>query len=89
MDDEPGPKRLKRSADAAEAPTQRRFKSRKAKYGKIIDSTVTRGLKNYGILDIDNEPSDEDSEVEREISGNVYRVPELSIKLDFIDRINV
>lgn len=48
---------------------------------------MKRGHRNNGLIEIEEEPSEDESEIEKEMSGVVYKVPEHGIKLDFIDRI--
>lgn len=78
---------LRKSASAQPEEEQRVFKTRRPKQPTIIETGLKRGIRNHGLIEIDEETSEEDSEVEREISGVIYRVPERGIKLDFIDRI--
>ena len=67
--------------------TGRPYKIRRPKNALIIDMGIRRGFKNNGLIEIENDASDDDSANEREKSGVIYRVPELGIKLDFIDRV--
>ena len=60
---------------------------RKPKQSAVVEIALRRGFKNNGLIDIEEELSEEESEIEKEISGVVYKVPERGIKLDFIDRI--
>lgn len=53
----------------------------------MVEMGLRRGFKNNGLVDIDLESDEGESEVEKEMAGVIYRVPELGIKLDFIDRI--
>ena len=50
---------------------------------------LRRGHKNDGLIEIENEPEEEDSTEFEEItvSGVIYRLPERGIKLDFLDKI--
>ncbi|KAL9104979.1 MAG: hypothetical protein Q9163_000151 [Psora crenata] len=65
----------------------RTFRTRRPKKALVIDIGLRRGFRNNGIIEIAEEDSEEESEIEKEMSGVVYRVPEKGIKLDFIDRI--
>ena len=65
----------------------RTFRMRRPKKAKVIDIGLRRGFRNNGMIEIEEEHSEEESEIEKEMSGVVYRVPEKGIKLDFIDRI--
>lgn len=62
---------------------------RKIKGSSVIKQAVTRGLKNNGHIEIENEPTDDEEELgffEQREYGRVYKVPEHGIKLDFISR---
>lgn len=63
------------------------YKVRRPKHVRIVDTSLRRGFVNNGLIEIENEPSDDDDEIEKEENGVIYRVPERGIKLDFIDRI--
>lgn len=67
--------------------TGRTIKVRRPKNARIIDTALRRGFRNNGLIEIENDPSDEDSGLEEEVSGVIYRVPEKGIKLDFIDQV--
>ncbi len=62
-------------------------KVRRPKNAKIVDTALRRGFVNNGLIEIENEPSDDEDFHEREQLGIVYRLPERGIKLDFIDRV--
>ena len=66
---------------------QRTFRTRRPKNASIVQTAVARGQRNNGLIEIEEEQSEEESEIEREMSGVIYKVPEHGIKLDFIDRI--
>lgn len=66
---------------------QRTFRTRRPKNATIVQTVMRRGHRNNGLIEIEEEPSEEESEIEREMSGVIYRVPEHGIKLDFVDRI--
>ena len=66
--------------------SKRKYKIRYPKVYNIVDTALRRGLKNNGLIEVENEPSDEDQNMTN-ISGQVYRVHEKGIKLDFIDRV--
>ena len=55
----------------------------------MVEMGLRRGFKNNGLVEVDLESDDGESEVEKEMAGVIYRVPELGIKLDFIDRIRL
>ncbi|KAG8531580.1 uncharacterized protein KY384_003210 [Bacidia gigantensis] len=65
----------------------RTFRTRKPKTARLVGTGLRRGFTNNGLIEIEEEQSEEESEIEREMSGVVYKVPERGIKLDFIDRI--
>ncbi|KAH9210761.1 hypothetical protein DL95DRAFT_465518 [Leptodontidium sp. 2 PMI_412] len=63
---------------------------RKIKGASVIKPAVTRGLKNNGHIEIENDPSEDEEEqgfYELREFGHVYKLPEISIKLDFISRV--
>lgn len=64
-------------------------KVRRPKNARIVDTALRRGFKNNGLIEILNDPSDEEDETEREEMGIVYRLPEKGVKLDFIDRVKL
>lgn len=67
--------------------SNRTFRTRRPKKAKVIEIGLRRGFKNNGLIEIEEERSEEESEIEKEMSGVVYRVPEKGIKLDFIDQV--
>ena len=66
--------------------TGRMHKLRRPKNAKIVDAGLRRGFHNNGVIEIENDPSDEDEIVDMKESV-IYRLTEKSIKLDFIDRV--
>ena len=66
--------------------SRRKYKIRHPKVYTIVDFALRRGLKNNGLIEIENDPSDDDK-FTKNMSGQIYRVHEKGIKLDFIDRI--
>ena len=76
-----------RKAASTQLENQRTFRTRKPKQATVVQMGLRRGFRNNGLIEIDEEKSDEDSEVEKEMSGVIYKVSERGIKLDFIDRI--
>ena len=79
--------KIKTPALAQLEETQRVFRTRRPKQAHVVEIGLRRGFKNNGVIEIDEDTSEDDSDVEREMSGVTYRVPERGIKLDFIDRI--
>ncbi|KAI9706899.1 MAG: hypothetical protein M1820_004678 [Bogoriella megaspora] len=69
----------------------RTIRMRKPKKPTIVDTSLRRGLINNGLIDIEMESSDEEGDFYEEDGpdGIVYRVPEHSIKLDFIDKVKL
>ena len=67
--------------------TNRRYRVRRPKHPLIRDVSMRRGFVNNGLIEIINESDHDESDVERESAGVIYRVPENGIKLDFIDRV--
>ncbi|KAI9879463.1 MAG: hypothetical protein M1830_008510 [Pleopsidium flavum] len=65
----------------------RTHKVRRPKNAKIVDTALRRGFVNNGLIEIENEASDDEEFFEREQLGVVYRLPERGVKLDFIDRV--
>lgn len=58
---------------------------RRPKHPRIVDTALRRGHKNNGLIEIDNDPTDDEFE-DQTLSNVIPRVPERQIKLDFIDR---
>jgi hypothetical protein len=63
---------------------ERLVKVRRPKKPFPIASSLRRGIKNNGMIEIIN--SDTDEEEDPQIYGGVYQVTERALKLDFIDR---
>jgi hypothetical protein len=63
----------------------RRYKTRRPKDPIILESSLRRGVKSNGIVEIELDSSDDDTEIEDE--PIIYRVTERSIRLDFNDRL--
>ncbi|KIW29653.1 uncharacterized protein PV07_05451 [Cladophialophora immunda] len=62
---------------------------RKPKNAVPLDVSVTRGFRNNGIIEVDlmkDEP-ELDKTKEVQMHGKIYRIPEMGIRLDFIDRV--
>lgn len=77
------------NVNAANGTSQRRarkYRVRRPKVISIVDTALRRGFKNNGLIEIENESSDEE-DLTAKSSGQILRVPEKGIKLDFIDRI--
>ncbi|KAI9801107.1 MAG: hypothetical protein M1833_002975 [Piccolia ochrophora] len=64
---------------------RRIFKVRKPKYARIVDTALRRGSRNNGVIEIENDPSDEEEQFfEEEDDDVIHRLSEKGIKLDFI-----
>jgi hypothetical protein len=77
------------TSGALEGPS-RTYKVRRPKKAKVIDTLLSRGFVNNGLIEIDNELSDEEDSgefYEQQDFGHIYRLPEKGIKLDFIDKV--
>ncbi|KAJ9667898.1 hypothetical protein H2201_002084 [Coniosporium apollinis] len=61
---------------------------RRPRNAKIVDVALSRGFKNNGLIEIENESSDEEF-IEENVGedGVVHRIPERGIKLDFIHKV--
>jgi len=68
----------------------RTHKVRRPKNARVVNTALRRGFKNNGLIEIENESSgsDEDDFYQMQEFGNVYRLPERGIKLDFIDKVH-
>lgn len=62
---------------------------RRPKIPKIVQTALTRGSRNNGIIEVADDSSDDsDSEFyELDDGGTVYKLPAQGIKLDFIDKV--
>lgn len=69
--------------------SRRRVHVRKPKNARVMETALSRGHLNHGIIDIYEEESDAtDSEFfDQDDNGIVYKLPEKGVKLDFIDRV--
>lgn len=70
----------------------RRVHIRRPRNAKVIETSLNRGFRNNGVIDVVEDDSDDtDSEFfEEEASHDesiVYRLPATGIKLDFIDKV--
>ncbi|KAL6717123.1 hypothetical protein ACLMJK_005038 [Lecanora helva] len=66
----------------------RSYKLRRPRNAIVRDSTLSRGLKNNGLVEIVNEISDDEISSPRSDGPlQIFRAPERGIKLDFIDRV--
>ncbi|KAI9864136.1 MAG: hypothetical protein M1813_003453 [Trichoglossum hirsutum] len=67
----------------------RTHKVRRPKNARIIDTHLRRGFANNGLIEIENDPSDDEEHqfFQQNHFGIVYRLPEKGIKLDFIAKV--
>jgi len=80
-----------RRVDARLLNPRRRIHVRKPKNAKLVETSLKRGFRNNGVVDVlDDDSDDSDSEFydeETQEESVVYRMPASGIKLDFIDKI--
>ncbi|KAK3108032.1 hypothetical protein LTR53_017808 [Teratosphaeriaceae sp. CCFEE 6253] len=83
-----------RMVDASLLAPRRKVHVRKPRNAKVMDASLSRGFRNNGIIEIQDEDSDDsDSEFyEEEVPDTaaepvIHRMPMLGIKLDFIDKV--
>ncbi len=60
---------------------------RRPKNAKIVDAALSRGIVNNGLIEIRNDDEPEHTFRDDERLGNIYRLPEKGVKLDFIDKV--
>ncbi|KAL2358365.1 hypothetical protein BJ546DRAFT_5013 [Cryomyces antarcticus] len=65
----------------------RTIRVRRPKKAKIVDPAFPRGFRNNGLIELLNEPSDDDFYEEEGTDGVIYRLPEKAIKLDFVAKV--
>jgi len=80
-----------RNVDVSMLAPRRKVHLRRPRNPKVIDTSLTRGLRNNGIVDVlDEESDDSESEfydLETADEAVVFRMPASGIKLDFIDKV--
>jgi len=62
---------------------------RRIKGASVVKPTISRGTRNNGYIEIENEASEDEVEqdfYEQREYGHVYKLPEQGIKLDFISK---
>ncbi|KAL8914503.1 MAG: hypothetical protein Q9171_000856 [Xanthocarpia ochracea] len=59
------------------------YKIRRPRDPRVIQSALTRGIKNNGIIEIEDEISEEEDQP----PGTIYRIPAMAIKLDFFAKV--
>ena len=65
--------------------TSRNYRIRRPKNLTFVNTTLTRGSKNNGLIEVVSD-SDDDEALTPPASPQYLRIPQRSIKLDFIDR---
>lgn len=66
----------------------RTHRVRRPKKPTIVATSLRRGFRNNGLIEIESESSDDSGfEEDEDLAGAVYRIPARGIKLDFIDRV--
>ena len=69
----------------------RRVHVRKPRNAKVVETSLKRGFRNNGVIDVVEDDSDDsDSEFyddDTQDESVVYRLPASGIKLDFIDKV--
>jgi len=80
-----------RRVDARYLAPRRKLHIRRPRNAKVVETSLIRGLRNNGVVDVIYDDSDEsDSEFyddETHEEGVVYKLPASGIKLDFIDKV--
>lgn len=69
---------------------RRRIHIRKPKAARVMETSLTRGHINNGVIEVFDESSSSESEFYDEgegVPGTVYKLPSHGIKLDFIDKV--
>ena len=80
---------ISRQAEKAPGDLGRIPKPRKPKNAIPLDIATARGFRNNGVIEVElmKDQPDLDKMKEVQMNGRVYRVPEMGIRLDFIDRV--
>lgn len=84
-----------RKVDTSLLVPPRRIHLRRPRNAKIVDTALSRGFRNNGVIDVldddsddtDSEFFDEETNEERNGKSVIHRMPASGIKLDFIDRV--
>lgn len=78
-----------KSSNQVKSGSGRSYKVRRPKKVTIVDTALRRGFKNNGLIEIEDELSEEETKIaDHDERGRViYRVPAKGLKLDFIDRV--
>ena len=80
---------VSRQAEKAPGDLGRVPKLRKPKNAIPLDVSMSRGFRNNGVIEIDimKDQPEIDKTKEVQMNGRVYRIPEMSVRMDFIDRV--
>ncbi|ETI19436.1 hypothetical protein G647_09270 [Cladophialophora carrionii CBS 160.54] len=80
---------VSRQAEKAPGDLGRIPKPRRPKNAIPLDIAVARGFRNNGVIEVEliKDQPEADKLKELRMNGRVYRVPEMGIRLDFIDRV--
>lgn len=67
----------------------RKLHIRKPKVAKVVETALSRGHRNNGIIEVLDDESESDSEFydQEQEDGVIYKLPASGIKLDFIDKV--
>lgn len=80
-----------RNVDVGLLRPRRKVHVRRPRNAKVVDTSLHRGLRNNGIIEVlEDDSDDSDSEFYDEETADeaiVYRMPASGIKLDFIDKV--
>ena len=76
-----------RQAEAAPGDLGRHPRPRKPKNGRPVDVSMPRGFQNNGVIEVDFIKDEMPGIKDIAMNGGVFRLPEMGIRLDFIDRV--
>ena len=76
-----------RQAEAAPGELGRHSRPRKPKNGRPVDVSMARGFKNNGVIEVELMKDEMPGIKDIAMGGGVFRLPEMGIRLDFIDRV--
>jgi len=78
---------LGRQPEAAPGDIGRIPRIRKPKNAVPFDFSITRGIRNNGLIEVGLAPDEDPTFNEHNLAGRIFRLPESGVKLDFIDRV--
>lgn len=80
---------VSRQAEKAPGALGRIPRPRKPKHAIPLDVPTARGFRNNGVIEVElmKDQPELDKTKEVQMHGKVYRIPEMAIRLDFIDRV--